>query len=131
MNLVIDTSVIIAVIANEPEKADLLAKTQGADLFAPNSVHWEVGNALSAMLKRQRIALDQAIAAIMIYEVIPLNLINVDLVQAVKLSGQLNIYAYDAYVIACALDQDCPLLSLDGGLVYAAKAAGADVVEVN
>lgn len=52
MNLVVDTSVIIAVIANEPEEATLVAQTQGADLFAPHSLYWEVGNAFSAMLKR-------------------------------------------------------------------------------
>jgi hypothetical protein len=50
MNLVVDTPVIITVIVNEPEKAALVAQTQGADLFAPRSLYWEVGNAFSAML---------------------------------------------------------------------------------
>ena len=54
----------------------------------------------------------------------------VDLVQAIELSAQLNIYAYDAYVIACAINQNCPLLSLDAGLIRAAKASGLDVLEV-
>src|SRR5437763_8514880 len=54
MDIVADTSAIIAVIANEPEKSALVAHTQGADLFAPLSIPWEVGNAFSAMLKRQR-----------------------------------------------------------------------------
>ena len=58
MEIVADTSVIIAVIANEPEKAAIVAQTQGADLFAPQSLPWEVGNAFSAMLKRQRITLE-------------------------------------------------------------------------
>ncbi len=130
MNLVVDTSVIIAVIANEPEKALLVTQTQGADLFAPRSIYWEIGNAFSAMLRRQRITVEQARAAIEIYIQIPLNLTDVDLVQAVELASRLNIYAYDAYIIACAMNEKCPLLSLDSGLIRAAKAAGVDVLEV-
>jgi predicted nucleic acid-binding protein len=131
MNLVVDTSAIISVIADEPEKAVIITRTQGADLFAPASLHWEIGNAFSAMLKRRRITLEQAKAAVEIYRRIPLNFMEVDLIQAVELASQFNIYAYDAYMIACAINQNCPLLSLDSGLIYAAKAAGVDVLEVS
>jgi predicted nucleic acid-binding protein len=131
MNLVVDTSVVIAVIANEPEKSALIAQTQGAELFAPRSLHWEIGNAFSAMLKRERITLAQAQTAVEIYEQISLNLMDTDLTQALEIANRLNIYAYDAYVIACALNQKCSLLTLDGGLSYAAKVAGVGVMEVN
>ena len=57
MKYVVDASVIIAVIANEPEKERLVEITQGADLLAPASVHWEIGNAFSAMIKRGRVSL--------------------------------------------------------------------------
>jgi len=130
MKLVVDTSVVIAVIANEPMKGALVGHTQGAELFAPRSIYWEIGNAFSAMLKRGRITLEQAQAAIEVYHQIPLNLVDVDLVQAVELASRLNIYAYDAYIIAAALNQDCPLLSLHSGLKHAAKAVGASVLEV-
>ena len=55
MKIVIDTSVIIAVITNEPHRESLLQATLGAELLAPPSVHWEIGNAFSAMLKRNKI----------------------------------------------------------------------------
>lgn len=130
MNLAVDTSVIIAVIANQPEKGVLIAQTQGAELFAPRSLHWEIGNAFSAMFKHERITLEQAKTAIEIYEHIKLNLMDVDLTQALELASRLNIYAYDAYIIACASNQNCSLLTLDAGLSYAAKAAGVNVLEV-
>ena len=60
MELVIDTSAIIAVIANGSERATILERTAGAILTAPYSVHWEVGNAFSAMFRRGRITLAQA-----------------------------------------------------------------------
>ena len=130
-DLVADTSTIIAVIANEPEKPLLVAKTQGYDLIAPRSLYWEIGNAFSAMIKRGRITLEQAKAAIEIYEQIPINLVDVDLKQALEIVDKQKIYAYDAYMIACALNRGCPLLTLDGGLVYAAKAAGVEVWEAS
>ena len=131
MDLVADTSTIIAVIANEPEKPLLIAKTQGYDLVAPRSLYWEVGNAFSAMIKRGRITLQQATAAIEIYQQIPIELVDVDLKPALEIVDKHKIYAYDAYVIACASDRGCPLLTLDGGLAYAAKAAGLEVWEAN
>lgn len=130
MKIAVDTSVIIAVIANEPEKPALIAATQGFELVAPLSLPWEIGNAFSAMMKRGRITLPQAQAALEVYQQIPLHLVKVDLEQALELSHRLKIYAYDAYLIACALTQGCALLTLDGGLSYAAQAAGLTVMEV-
>ena len=131
MELVADTSTIIAVIANEPEKALLIAKTQSCDLVAPRSLYWEIGNAFSAMIKRGRITLEQATAAIEIYGRISIDLVDVDLEPALEIVDKHKVYAYDAYMIACALDRDCPLLTLDRGLAYAARAAGLEVWEAN
>lgn len=96
MELVADTSTIIAVIANEPEKPLLIAKTQGYDLVAPYSLYWEIGNAFSAMIKRGRITLEQATAAIEIYKQIPIDLADVDLEQALEIVDKHKVYAYDA-----------------------------------
>ena len=130
-DLAVDTSTVIAVIANEPEKPWLIAETQGYDLISPRSLYWEIGNAFSAMIKRGRITLEQATAAIEIYEQIPIDLIDIDLKQALEIVDKYNVYAYDAYMIACALNRGCPFLTLDGGLAYAAKAAGVEVWEAN
>ena len=130
MNLVVDTSVVIAVITNEPNKAALVKRTQGAELFAPHSLNFEIGNAFSAMMRRSRISLEQAKTAIEIYRQIPLNLIEIDVIAGVEVAAQLNIYAYDAYIIACAQSQNCPLLSLDAGLIRAARSIGVEVWEV-
>lgn len=102
----------------------------GADLIAPASVHWEVGNAFSAMFKRSRISLEQAKHALVAYRQIPLRLVEVELERALELSSEHAIYAYDAYLIACAERQRCPLLTLDRGLRHAAGRAGTSVLEV-
>ncbi len=45
MDIVVDTSAIMAVIINEAQREILIDLTRGANLLAPASVHWEIGNA--------------------------------------------------------------------------------------
>ena len=126
----IDTSAILAVIAEQPEKAELVRLTRGAALVAPPSVHWEVGNALSAMFKRRAIGMDEALTLLESYAEVPIRFIDLALKQAVELSARLNVYAYDAYVIACAVNQRAPILSLDSELRARARELKLDVLEV-
>jgi predicted nucleic acid-binding protein len=130
MEIVIDTSAILAVIAEQPEKADLIRLTCGAILVAPASVHWEIGNAMSAMFKRRTIGIKDALQLLEAYAAIPIRMAEVGLKQAVELSAKLNIYAYDAYILACAINERAPLLTLDGGLRERARELKLDVLEV-
>jgi predicted nucleic acid-binding protein len=130
VNIVVDSSAIVAVIAKEPERTAILKLTRGARLVTPQSVHWEIGNAFAAMLKRRRLTLERAQEAVAVYRQIPIQLVEVALEDALALAARLGIYAYDAYIIACAMNHKSPLLALDGGLVYAARAAGVNVLEV-
>lgn len=130
MEIVIDTSAIIAVITNAPEKAELIAATNKVDLIAPASIHYEIGNAFSAMLKRQRIDLKQAAEALAIYRSIPIRLIDVELDESLKIASRLNVHAYDAYLIRCAEKYHCALLTLDRSLRTQAIAYGISIVEM-
>jgi len=130
MNIVVDTSVLIAVVTNEKHKRQIVEVTKGAELFAPASIPWEIGNAFSAMFRRKRINLRQAKAALRAYEQIPIQFVDIALGEALELSAKHNIYAYDAYVIQCALKRKGPLLTLDQELCRAAQSAGAAVIEV-
>ena len=130
MDIVIDASAIIAVIASEPQREALIELTRGADLLAPHSVHWEIGNAFSAMLRRKRIRLEQAFAALQAYKAIPLRFLDVDLRASLEIADTLGIYAYDAYLIRCALWYNAPLMTLDRDLIQAARRLDAQVIEV-
>ncbi len=129
MNITIDTSALISVITDEPKKAKIIELTIGANLISPNSVQWEIGNAFSAMLKRNRITLSQAQSCITLYQQIPIKFMDVDLHKTIELVEQLKIYAYDAYLIQCALQTQTPLLTLDAGLCHAAKSIGITILE--
>ncbi len=65
--MVIDTSAIIAVMANEPEKQAILEYVADSIPIVPRSVHWEIGNALSRMFKRGRITIAESKVALSEY----------------------------------------------------------------
>ena len=128
MACVIDTSAIIAVLLSEPERALLVLATRGAELVAPASVHWEIGNALSAGLKRWRLTLAQGQRALTAYAAIPIRFVDVDLALSLELAAEHALLACDAYPLNCALQQRAPLLTLDAGLIRTATTLGIDLV---
>lgn len=130
MDIVVDASVILAVIVSEPQKENLVKLTRGVGLIAPHSIHWEIGNAFSSMLRRGRIQFEQALQAIEEYYQIPVRFVDVELDEALEIAAKLGIYAYDAYLIRCGLKYTAPLITLDRGLVEAAKQMGVNIVEV-
>ncbi len=130
MYLTIDTLALIAVIGNEASKDRIIEITASYSLYAPLSVHWEIGNAFSAMFKRQKTDIELAKLALKAYHAIPVKFIEVLLEQALELSYCQKIYAYDAYLIQCAQQTSTPLLTLDRGLKVVAKNIGLHVLEV-
>lgn len=131
VEIVVDTSALIAVLTGERTRDQLIARTQGAELLAPGSVHWEVGNAFAALLKRRRLKLPEVQAALQAYAQIPLRLVDVEVGAALELADRCGLYAYDAYIMACARRHRAPLLTLDARLRRAAREAGVDIMEVS
>ncbi len=130
MNITIDTSALLAVIVGESVREKIIALTAGNTLLAPGSVPWEIGNAFSAMFKRDRITLKEAQKGISIFNGIPIRYIETDFANALKVSRTANIYAYDAYMLDCAMQSKTPLLTLDGKLLEAARKLGIESLEV-
>ena len=131
MMVVIDTSAVLAVLVSEPERGAIVRATVGVDLVAPGSIHWEIGSALSAMLRRRRASPPQVQRALAAYASIPIRLVDVDLALALEIAAEHRLYACDAYMITCALGQRASLLSLDRGLAHAAKNAGVHMLEIS
>lgn len=130
MDIVIDTSALIAVIVGEPERTKIIEHTNGNTLIGPGSIPWEIGNAFSAMFKRDRLTLDEAQKGISIFESIPLRYVEPDFFNSLKLSKKINMYAYDAYFLDCAIRYKSPLLTLDRKLKDAAININVETLEV-
>jgi predicted nucleic acid-binding protein len=121
MDVVIDTSAVLAVILGEPERDRIVELTAGNTLIGPGSIPWEVGNAFSAMLKQKRLTIDEVHTGFAIFESIPIQYAEPDFSHALTLAHQAAMYAYDAYFLDCAVRYDAPLLTLDRVLKTAAK----------
>ena len=130
MDVVIDTSALIAVIVGEPERDRIVEFTAGNTLIGPGSIPWEIGNAFSAMFKQNKLTIDEAQKGLIIFDSIPFRYLKPDFVNALKISKQANMYAYDAYFLDCALRHKAPLLTLDLRLMAAAKKISVETMEV-
>lgn len=121
MRLVVDTSAVLGVLLNLESKPYLVTKTLGATLIAPTSLHWEIGNALSSLLKRKKLSLKEADLVLDEYGKIPIQFVDVDLKATMAIVNKHLIYAYDAYMVSCAKQYRLPLLTLDNGLRQVAR----------
>ncbi len=129
MNIVADTNIFLAVALNEPEKAQIIELTSETSAIAPEILPYEIGNTLSAMIKRQQISYDEALSAFETTNLIPVRLVAIDIQKALKLAFKFNIYAYDAYFLQCAKSFACPLITLDKRMKQVAIDINIDVLE--
>jgi predicted nucleic acid-binding protein len=131
MKIIADTNTFLAVALYEPEREKIIKLTLGHDLVAPDILPFEIGNALSAMLKRKRVEPEELLPVWDATQQIPVDLRSVNIREALKIAFQFNIYAYDSYFIMCAISLHCPLITLDQRMIEVAKSLGIKVVEVN
>ncbi|MFQ5753949.1 MAG: type II toxin-antitoxin system VapC family toxin [bacterium] len=129
MNIVADTNIFLAVALDEPEKKRIIEITSESTAISPDILPYEIGNALTAMLKRRKISKDQALSIFRATQNIPVRLISVDINEALKIAIQFNIYAYDAYFIRCCRSMSCPLITLDKRMKGIAKQLNITVKE--
>mgnify|MGYP005624472289 CR=1 FL=1 len=129
MKIVADTNTFLAVALNEPERTQIVRATTGHDLVAPEVLPFEIGNALTAMLKRGALSAEEVPLAWDAVQAIPVDLRGLDLPAALALAVRFGVYAYDAYFLECALSLRLPLLTLDPGMKHIARQLSISIVE--
>ena len=129
MNIVADTNIFLAVALDEPEKNNIIKLTSGSEIFSPEILPYEIGNALSAMVKRKRITKKEALSAQNRANSIPVRLVSIDTYQALKLAIKYNIYAYDAYFLQGAKTLSHPLITLDKRMKQVANELNIELLE--
>ena len=128
--ILVDASAVLAVILEEPEKAGIVKATAGYEAKAPGCLRWEVGNAFSAMAKRGRLRPEETLAALQVFEIIPMQELEVDLEEALEMALRNDIYAYDAYYLVAAKKHRVELLSLDQKMVEVARNEEISIREI-
>jgi len=74
--------------------------------------------------------LTQATDCLDAYAEVPIKLVDVNLKRALALVEKHRIYAYDAYLLVCAMQSNSPLLTLDKPLQRVADSLAIQVLEV-
>jgi predicted nucleic acid-binding protein len=129
MKIIADTNTFIAVALNEPEKAKIIQLTEGHDLIAPDVLPFEIGNALTAMMKKNALKKEEVESAWEIVQQIPVDLRHTDIKSALSIAIKFNLYAYDAYFLNCAENLHSPLLTLDLGMKRVARKMRITILE--
>jgi predicted nucleic acid-binding protein len=129
MKIIADTNTFIAVALNEPEKAKIIQLTEGHDLIAPDVLPFEIGNALTVMMKKCALKKEEVELAWEIVQQIPVDLRHTDIKSALSVAIKFNLYAYDAYFLQCAENLHSPLLTLDLGMQRVAREMGITILE--
>ncbi len=129
MKIIADTNIFIAVALNEPEKSRIIRLTEGHDLIAPDILPFEIGNALTAMMKKTALKKEEVLVVWELVQQIPVDLRHTDIQSALKIAIKFNLYAYDAYFLECAFNLRSPLLTLDFGMQRVAREIGITILE--
>ncbi len=130
MNMVIDTSAIIASVMRGPERDVLAEAASGHVLIAPGCVRWEVCQALSVMIRQKGIDVVEARRGMDILDNIPLRYVEVDMDQVLSIASRMKGVAADAFLLETAIRYNAPLLTLDRSLGRAAESLGIEVVRL-
>jgi predicted nucleic acid-binding protein len=129
MRIIADTNIFLAVVLEEPEKGRIIQLTTGHELAAPEILPYEIGNALTALVKKKMLNADEVFFAWQAAQSIPVQLLSVDIGSALRVATDAGIYAYDAYFLECALRTRCPLLTLDRRMKTVAREIGIQIME--
>lgn len=76
-------------------------------------MRYEIGNAITALIKRGQVSKDEALDVIKTTKNIPVRLVSIDIHEALVIAIEFSIYAYDAYFLQCAKTTSHPLMTLD------------------
>lgn len=129
MKIIADTNTFLAVALNEPEKDKIIRLTEDHELIAADVLPFEIGNALTAMMKKGVLKPDEVASAWEVVQQIPVDLRHTDIKAALFIAARYNIYAYDAYFLECAHNLRSPLLTLDSGMHRVAREMGISILE--
>jgi len=130
MEVVLDTSVIIALLSSETERNAIIEIINGKNFICPESVTAEIGNAVSAMFKRNRITLEAGKNLITAFQNLKIKLLPLNLTRSIEICGKYDIYAYDSYVLECAERIKSDLATLDNRMKKVAEKLNISIIEV-
>jgi predicted nucleic acid-binding protein len=129
MEILLDASAIMAVIADEVESEIVIDCTKDAIIVSPNVLAFEIANGLTKMMKKKIINdKEKLINLIKNFKQIPIKLVEVNFERTLEIAWNYKIYAYDAYYLEVAKRLNLPLLTFDNKMKKVGKNIGIEIL---
>ena len=129
MEILLDASAIITVIADEPKSQIVINCTKNAIIVSPNVISCEVANALTRMMRKKIITTEeQMINLIKSFKLIPIKQVEINLEKALEIAWHYKIYAYDAFYLELSKRLQLPLVTFDSGMIKIGKELGLTIL---
>jgi predicted nucleic acid-binding protein len=120
--LVVDASVVAAAVFAESSLAEALAWMRGRLLVAPALIDCEIANAALGKVRRQKLPIAAAAAALEVFAGLELERHGIDATRVFALAARYELTAYDAAYLWLAERLEAPLATFDDRLGRAARA---------
>ena len=128
MEIVIDTSAMIAAIADEPDGDRVIRLTENAILVCPNVISFEIANSLTRMIRKKVIDKEKMSCLLKSFQQIPVKLFENKLEDVLEIGWNYKTYAYDAFFLDTAKSLNLPLLTFDEEMRTIGKELGISIL---
>ncbi|MCR4940386.1 MAG: type II toxin-antitoxin system VapC family toxin [Treponemataceae bacterium] len=122
--IVIDASCILEFLLNQGKKDSVVQTVGFARIIAPACISYEIGNAISKLIKRNLLSIVEGISVYHEFSRIPIRLMEPDIPDSIMTAGKTSSYAYDAYYLSLAQQLSLPLFTMDEGMKTNALSLG-------
>ncbi|MCR4940872.1 MAG: type II toxin-antitoxin system VapC family toxin, partial [Treponemataceae bacterium] len=99
-DIVIDASCVLEFLLNQESKDFVVRKVGERNLVAPQCMTYEIGNAVSKLMKRKLISIVDGVAVYYEFVRIPVRFVDPDIPDSILIAGNTDSYAYDSYYIS-------------------------------
>lgn len=118
---VVDASALAAILFGEPEGAMMAEQLDGARLAAPPLLAFELANVCLVKCRRYPEKRDALLEAFRLRDAFAVEVVNVDIAEALTLAMQTGLTVYDAVYLWLARRLGAELTTLDKALARAAS----------
>lgn len=119
--IVVDASIVAAVLYDEGGRAEAEALLRGRALHAPHLIDYEIANVGLTKLRHEKVRGAVVESAIQEYLRLPIDCHAVDAAALSAVAARYDLTAYDAAYLCVAEKLAAPLATLDGKLAAAAR----------
>ena len=123
-DIVIDASCVLEFLLNQESKDYVVQKVGECRLVAPQCMPYEIGNAVSKLMKRKLISIVDGVSVYHEFARIPVRFVEPDIPDSILIAGNTDSYAYDSYYISVAKRLGMPLFTLDDTMKSNAQKQG-------